>query len=731
MVQPADKYICVFLIMFKQERYLHYSLYFLLILLAFWQIAFYVHPVKYDMVDCFYPWRYFIGECLQEGRMPLWNPYQNLGSPICADPSSGVWYPVVWVIGFFSGYDLFTLGWEYLFHVFFAGIGFYKLCRTLSFESRVAFITGLAYMLCGVFVGNAQHLTYVVSACWMPFVLNYFYRIAREKGDMNSIKAAVFLFLMITGGYPAFTIILFYLLLILALYYALGFWRRAEKKELYYYIGRNMLFVGCAVLLSAVMIAAIWQVAPYITRTNQFPLSKALFCPFTPQSFISFVLPFPTVKAPHFFETDQSMANGYFGILMFLICLLGIFRKKQKEFRILFWFGLFCLTASVGAALPVREFLFHYVPGMNLFRFPSVFRLFAIISFLLCAASWLSAETLAEEERRERRLVLLAWISIAVMLLVVIIARLNDYLQMKDFILNKIFTEAADTTISQHLAFQAIIQVIVLALLIFVLKKAGNRKIKIQMLCLLLAADLILSVQLNAPYSIYGKDSAKEADAHIATFPDGFPLLKDQNVADVNPFEVYKTPFWKNVNIFQKQVSGDGFNSFAMTSYEKFRDACPNLYASTLKNKIVFLSDKVLPESRIPEMEKDSAFDHDMIFINDGEISAAGYKHTAGDTAMLTEFAPDSFVVNTTASHKQLLMLLQNNYTGWQVAVNGTPAKIFTANYSLMAVEVPAGQNVISFTYDNKLIRAAFWISASAFLVCLLLILIDKLRRRT
>ena len=37
------------------------------------------HPLKYDMIDQAYPWRYFIGECLQNGNLPLWNPYQLLG----------------------------------------------------------------------------------------------------------------------------------------------------------------------------------------------------------------------------------------------------------------------------------------------------------------------------------------------------------------------------------------------------------------------------------------------------------------------------------------------------------------------------------------------------------------------------------------------------------------------------------------------------------------------------
>jgi len=40
----------------------------------------------------------------------------------------------------------------------------------------------------------------------------------------------------------------------------------------------------------------------------------------------------------------------------------------------------------MGGALPVRTFLYKWVPLMNAFRFPSIFRVFFIIGFLLIAA---------------------------------------------------------------------------------------------------------------------------------------------------------------------------------------------------------------------------------------------------------------------------------------------------------------------------------------------------------
>ena len=41
------------------------------------------------------------------------------------------------------------------------------------------------------------------------------------------------------------------------------------------------------------------------------------------------------------------------------------------------------MFASVGSALPFRSFLYKWIPFMNLFSYPSIFRIFFIIGFLL------------------------------------------------------------------------------------------------------------------------------------------------------------------------------------------------------------------------------------------------------------------------------------------------------------------------------------------------------------
>lgn len=703
---------------------------FLIAIIAFWQIVFFIHPVKYDMIDCYYPWRYFVGECLQHGKLPLWNPYQNLGYPIHADPSSGAWYPITWMIGYTSGYNIYSLGIEFILHVFFAGIGFYKLSKTLQLSNNTAFIAGVSYMLCGIFIGNAQHITYIISACWLPFVLNYYLKMTEQTGYINSIKAALFLFLMITGGYPAITIILFYLLLLFFIYYVIKQIIDKQKQVLILFIKQNLLFLISTILLSFVMLTAVFEVAPFITRLNQFTIQSALTGPFSPQSMISFILPFASIKNPEFFASDISMTSAYFGLILFMFFFYGLFIKKPFIYIILLGFSMFSLLASFGGYVPVREFLFDYVPMMNLFRFPSVFRLFVIIGFLLVGAYSFDKFLKTEFKKQKKTIIGLALFFIFLLISIILIARYHGFLGLGKFIKHDLLVYSKTSTLIQHIAFQSILQIgVLLAFILIVLRISEKNKIR-KYITLLIIIDLLVCSQLNEPYTAYyDMFSVKKSNEHIKKFQKGFPQLKDVNISEVKSDELYFGPFWKNLNIFQKQISADGWNSFSFTGYNELMDSTQQLYSEITKNKIIFLSDKVFEDTQLNKFRRDSAFTNKTLFFKKKDfdhLKKLHFKTELGDTARLVYFAPDSFIVKTETQQAQLLTLLQNNYTGWEIYVNDKKETNYTSNQTLITAVIPRGKNKISFVYRNNKIKIAFYISSISLLLCLLVIIIDK-----
>ena len=702
----------------KLKNYLPYLIFFGLAAIAFFQVSFYLHPGKYDLIDCFYPWRFYIGECLQNGQLPYWNPYQDLGSPVHADPSSGAWYPMVWLIGYFNGYTIYSIGFELWFHVFLAGVGFYKLAKTLKLNQSFALLAGIVYMLSGIFIGNAQHLPYIISACWLPYVLNFYFRLAEEKSHVHSLKAAFFLFLMITGGYPAFTIILFYLLLIFFFIYFKKTYQTQSTRALIEFLSRHVLFLVYTIMLSLVMFVAIYQVSPYLSRLGDFSLEQALYSPFSPQSFVSFILPLVSTTHTDFFNSDLSMRNGYFGLFILLFFIIGIFSKKPIQLKVLFYFGLFSLTVAVGEYLPVREFLFKYVPMMNVFRFPSVFRLFFIIAGILTGVYYLQ-ESFNRKVWTKKTLSIGAMIMSGFFLILFIIARSKGQLSLLSFIKNNLFIASEESTYWQNVAFQSIIQLLFLGIFLFVLWKFNDRKKILAAIILLTITDLVIATQLNAPYTIYyDKVTAKEATENVSKYAKGFPKLKDISIEEAGHLPLIGSPFWQNMNTFQKQISAEGYNSFSFTSYEFLESEYSQLFTAMKKNKLLLLSDSILPESKLKVYKKDSLFTQNQIFLNEIDydyLIQRAFEATKQDTAFVKEYDAARFEISTSLGSRRLLTLHQKYYKGWKATVNGKKARIFKSNLNFMTIMVPRGKNVVLFEYRNPVLKGAFYISASCF----------------
>lgn len=694
-----------------KKSYFPYAVLLVAVLIAFFQVAFNLQPLKFDAIDCFFPWRFYIGECLQNGQLPYWNPYQDLGYPIHADPSSGAWYPVVWLIGSTFGYSIYSISFEFLLHIYLAGVGMFLLARTLRFETNFALMAGIAFMLSGFFIGNAQHLPYIISGCWLPFIIQQYLLLIEEKKAIHALQAGLFMFLSITGGYPAVTIILTYLLLTFYLIHAISLIRSKSYKSILQFTIQNGLFLATTILCSAVMLVSVAQVSPYLSRLGNFNVEQALFSPFSPQSFISFLAPLTTTVKSTYWDADLSMRNGYFGLIILMFFLLGIFIQKPKPLRIIFWFGIFSLTASVGNYLPVRSLLFNHVPLMNVFRFPSVFRLFFILGAILTGIYSLH-QYLTKTERKNWHFHLLIAVSFATFLILLFVARSHGYLGLQTYYKNNLFNEAISSTFWQNLAVNSLFQLSLLVLLVLNFWRIKNTAKFIATVIFLLIVELVVSVQLVAPYTVfYEHVTAKEAQTNVARYPHGFPKQKAITIDSAAHLPGIGQPFWQNQQIFQKQISAEGFNSFSFTSYELLESDYPSLFKSVKASHLLTLSD-------VESVQKGS------IFVDFGsDHLPKKYKVVSGDTAILKDYDAASFHIEAKVKHPCLLTLYQKEYTGWKATINGKGTPIFKSNLNFMTVELPAGKSKVVFNYRNPLLKGAFYVSLLSIFGALIFIL--------
>ena len=87
----------------------------------------------------------------------------------------------------------------------------------------------------------------------------------------------------------------------------------------------------------------------------------------------------------------------------------------------------------------------------------------------------------------------------------------------------------------------------------------------------------------------------------------------------------------------------------------------------------------------------------------------------AGGQATVLAYAPHEVTVRTSApGGGGWLVLSDTYYPGWRATVDGAPARIYRADYTLRAVELPPGEHVVRFVYAPESFRAGLAISLVA-----------------
>jgi hypothetical protein len=140
------------------------------------------------------------------GRLPLWNPYENLGQPLAANPTTAFFYPVT----------LFTLGIAVLFQIdplaMYAGYAAghfllamflcYRLARCWGCSREASALAALCYAFSGNVLFQWNNVPFLVGAAWLPEAIRQADRMIERGKIRYAVGFGVVLALMILGGDP-------------------------------------------------------------------------------------------------------------------------------------------------------------------------------------------------------------------------------------------------------------------------------------------------------------------------------------------------------------------------------------------------------------------------------------------------------------------------------------------------------------------------------------------------
>ncbi|MDI7277368.1 MAG: hypothetical protein QME94_15430, partial [Anaerolineae bacterium] len=126
-----------------------------------------------DFVEQHYAMRSFVARELQQGRLPLWDPYTYGGEPAVAESIFGVYYPLgLWQTLFPRRLPFTALEVEAVAHLGLAAVFTFLLVRRLTGSAAAGLVAGATFSLGGYLTSYPMlQLVIVESATWAPAAL--------------------------------------------------------------------------------------------------------------------------------------------------------------------------------------------------------------------------------------------------------------------------------------------------------------------------------------------------------------------------------------------------------------------------------------------------------------------------------------------------------------------------------------------------------------------------------
>ena len=706
-----------------------------------------VDAPMWDAAVFFAPEYTQISDHARAGRLLVWNPWASGGEPDFAEPQIGAASPVAVLMGAITGGTEAGFRWYWIFVWFLGPLGMLFLARHLGVAPWAAFVVALGFAFCGFYTGHAEHTSYVYSLSWLAFII---WRLDVALGSRRlraTAEAGALWGLSALGGYPGLTILSGSFIVAWALGRCLardGDMSPAMAGRLAHRLRFAalcvLLFVAVGLLVLCPTYTAFFREGlGYSERagglTRQMAITSGASAPGT---FLTFSSPYlGTLKFPWWnpalwAPTDGSGVNTYIGVLPFIFALLAIFLRPRSVWR---WWLLgiivLCCACAVGSRLPLRGWLYDYCPPTRYFRFPEMFRAYAMVSVCVLAllaardfrAPWVSLSSF--------------WVKFSAASLVATTGAFSAYLYVTSHVSN-----LGDQLrrANMHVA-GAWLGIVVISILGLVFPK--SRRWVPALLVLMALTDAALTIRLTQRFVSDHHFSRPAWDKINAEHKPGLDLTADGLNRQARP------PAWlgstnQNTNVPLRIATL--FNNFAAKNrfHLDFEHHPALVNMSTGPERIWFARTvaMVRPSDAAYDafVKRVTAIGFPIVVVHpSGEmaaISAGRFDRPtdAADAGVVSQlpaaerlaaevirYTPKHLDLRVTVPDEGWLLVTDRWATGWRAKVNGATESVLGGDFIFRAVRVHRGQNVVQFWYPQAAYFALVFLSwgtlATLFLV--------------
>ena len=677
---------------------------------------------QWDAVDFFGPQFGLVADRIKSGHLLKWDPWAAAGGPDMAEPELGTTSPILLAAGFLSinpqeGYIAYWMAvWA------FGGIGMLLLTRHLGCPAWGGAVAALGFAASGFHTGHAEHMSSIYSVSFLPWILWRLDAGLQDRDWWCGVQAGALYGLSALGGYPEFTILTPGFLFMWAIGRVL--WRDPGSAN-----GSNRSTPVLAAVLLILTIGVGFAIfsPPYSgilvstrgysdhigPRPREVSISSGLLPAGAMSTFASpylALLNFPPQAV--WPETDVSMTSIYTGAASLVLALFGWRRRSGWRWWLVLMAAFFGCCA-LGSQLPLRGWLYDFVPPTRYFRNPASFRAYVILVIGILAA--LATRDLAERpvSQADRfRLwsisIILACSSVVCFSAVVRNAPTSKP-ELTAGIVHLVaiwFGLAVLTYLvkAQCLSMQRFLPLV--AMLAF-LDAAGT--LYISRPTLYTSATVPWWHEMNTRHN-GAVDPISTGLVRVLHPPEALGSYpNNRNLAlKISVFDSY-IALW---NRFQQQMAADPvlsrmaigadrlcFSSAAArrapddASFKIFRERIHELAGQPIL--VVHSPEQMLALS--PQGAPEPVHEASMEPLNvppciPASVSAVSYK-------------PDSLSFQYAAPMQGYLLVTDRWANGWEVMVNGRRRPVLGGNFIFRAVQVDAGTNLIQFRYNPR----GFW----------------------
>jgi hypothetical protein len=346
---------------------------------------------------------YFNG--LRHGELPQWNPYIVGGMPSYdANAGSALYFPLL-ILGFLLPVGYF-ITWDFVLHTLFAGLAAYLLVqRYFKLDRWISTALAVAYMLNTNFISliYGGHDGKVHILAWMPLSLYFLLRALGPKGSWKhmiglSLTVAMFIF----TSHLQFTYFVLMGYFFVWLYFLIP--PLVEKR--FGAAGGVVLRYWVPVLLGMGLI--FFMIYPPMKYNEQFSIrgaaarttyEHATSWSMHPEETASLLVPeFGGLNQNYWGRNYFKLNSEYPGVLVWFLGLLGLFAfRKSRWFWLWGGVGLLAMIYGLGAHTPFFRIFYEFVPGVHVFRAPSMILFWLTAALLLMSGEALRRLTLVGE----------------------------------------------------------------------------------------------------------------------------------------------------------------------------------------------------------------------------------------------------------------------------------------------------------------------------------------------